>query len=288
MINAVLLLSMILLYNFQSVFCKLYTQSREQRGNLHFSVIYGLITGIVTLFIASFSYRPSLLTFCLGLTNAVILLLYNTSLQKASSLGSYAFMMVCSLSGAILLPMFYEVLFQGQVMAWYRIAGIAAIIAAGVLMNLEGFHGKKTGKFLAWTALLSVSNGMYGVIMNLQQEKMAFAQRNEMIITTFLGMSVLTLISGIIKDRKPFLEDFRMEKRSWIYLLASGICAVTAVNLLLYSLQCINPITVHAVNNGGLLIVSAVMAVFLFKEKLKWNSILGVAVSLIGVIMLTV
>lgn len=283
-----LLMVMATLYSLQSLGCRLYTAQRNGGGAAQFSVVYGAFAGVCTLAIGGFSYNPSRITLILGIINAVILLTYNFSMVKCGNLGSYAFMMICVLSGGILVPMVYDAIYLNYSFSMLQIAAVVLIIAAFVVMNLDGLKARKNARYLMWCALLFIVNGLYGVFMNLQQTLMNFTQRNEMIITTFLGMSVLTAAFGLIFTRNEFVSGFRMGKKAAIPMAMSALCATLAVNLLMYIMKSINITVLSVVNNGGVLVLSALFAFTLFKEKMEKHTLVGIVMACASIVMLSI
>ena len=277
-----------LLYSFQSLFCRLYSSARNGEGAVQFSVFYAAFVGLSTLAANRFAYAPSGVTVALGLINAMVLLTYSIAMVRCSSLGSYAFMMVCSLSGGILVPMLYDALYLGYAFSPFQLIAIALILIAFVLMNLEGFAAKKNGRYLLWCAILFVANGMYGVLMNLQQTLMNFTLRNEMIITTFLGMAVMTSAFQLAVARKDFLDGFRVSRQAALYAFLSALSATLAVSLLMILMKSVNITLLSVMDNGGVLVLSALYAFTLFKEKPKPSGMLGLLLVGVGVIMLSV
>lgn len=284
---ALLLVGLVVLFSFQSLFCRLYTQVRGGEGAIPFAVAYALIVGAFTLAASGFSYRPAPATLLLGFLNAFMILLFNLSMVRAGALGSYAFMMVSMLSGGILVPMVYDVFYVGERLGAPGIAGMIVMLAAFVLMNLDGFRGAKSGKYLFWCALLFVVNGFYGILMHLQQLLMKGAQREEMIVTTFLGMAVLTSGFELLIRRRAFLTGFRMSRRALFFLLVSSICATLAVNLLLFAMRRVNLTVLNVVNNGGVLALSAVYAFLIFKEKPDARTVAGLMLACASIVVLS-
>lgn len=282
------LLIMATLYSFQSLFCRMYTNARNGEGATQFSVVYSAFAGICTLAVNKFAYAPSGITLLLGLVNALILLTYNVSMVKCGTLGSYAFMMICVLSGGILVPMVYDALYLNFVFSPLQIAAVVLIIAAFVVMNLDGIRAKKNMKYLMWCALLFVVNGMYGVLMNLQQTLMQFTQRNEMIITTFLGMGLMTAAFELVVHRRRFLNGFRMGKKAVVPMVLSSLSATLAVNLLMWVMKSVNVTVMSVINNGGVLVLSAVFAFTLFREKMEKHTVIGILMACASIVMLSI
>ena len=259
-----------LLFSFQSLFCRLYASSRSGEGAVQFSVFYAAFVGFSTLAVNLFAYAPSGITLLLGLINAMVLLTYNIAMVRCSSLGSYAFMMVCSLSGGILVPMLYDALYLGYVFSPLQLTAIALILIAFVLMNLEGFAEKKNMRYLIWCAILFAANGLYGVV------------------TTFLGMALMTSAFQLLVARKGFLRGFQMSRQAALYLLLSALSATLAVNLLMILMKSVNITLLSVMDNGGVLVLSALYAFTLFKEKPKPSGMLGLLLVGVGVIMLSI
>ena len=282
-----LLLLMALLYSLQSLFCRLYTDAQNGGGAIQFSVFYAAFAGVCTLAANRFAYAPSGITIALGLVNALVLLVYNIAMLKCGTLGSYAFMMICVLSGGILVPMAYDALYLGFTFSPLQLFAIALIILSFIIMNTDGLSAKKDPRYLLLCALLFAANGLYGVLMNLQQNMMQFTQRSEMIITTFLGMALLTAGYELIFDRKAFLAGYRMPKRAVAPMLLSALSATLAVNLLMFIMQSVNLTLLSVIDNGGVMVLSAVYAFAIFKEKPTVTTVTGILTACASIIMLS-
>jgi len=157
-----------------------------------------------------------------------------------------------------------------------------------VLMNLKGLTLKgSSGKFLFWCAALFISNGMYSIMLNLQQLEMAGAQRNEMIILSYLGMSILYAATQMARDGKALLAGFKMKREPLLYLLLCCVCATIAVHLVLYVLTLVDATVLYTIDNGGVLVLSVLYSRILFKEKLSPAQVAGIALAAVSIVMLS-
>ena len=86
-----LLILMTVLFSWQSSCARLYTENYAGPDSRDASNVYSMFYGagitIATLAINGFSFHPSLPTFLLGMGNAIVLIVYTTSLTKGSILG---------------------------------------------------------------------------------------------------------------------------------------------------------------------------------------------------------
>ena len=271
----------------QSLFCRMYTSAQNGRGAVQFSVLYAFLAGVCTLAIGGFRYAPSGTTLLLGALNAVMLLTYNIAMVHAGNLGSFAFLMIGVLSGGILVPMAYDLLFLGTRLNAWQIAAVAMMLVSFVMMNRDGLSGKKSGAYLAWVGVLFLVNGLYGTLMGLQQNAMEFTQRSEMIVTTYLGTAVIGTLFSLVRERGEFFRDFRMSGRAAAFLGASALCCTGSVNLLLYALKLVRLTVLNVTVNGGVLVISAGLAYFVFREKMTAWKIAGIGLAAVSVILLS-
>ena len=186
-----------------------------------------------------------------------MLFLYNFSLIRASDQGSYAFTLISALFGGVILPMFASAVLWHERLTLLQWIGTAITLISFWVINADSISLKGAGRsFFFWCLCLFLANGLYSVLMAAQQRALAGMQRSEMIIVTFA-------VSALI---------------AFVYL------AVT--NLYVYLLSHINLSVLSAVNHGGTLILSVFYAFLLFHEKPSSIRIAGMALSLIGIILL--
>lgn len=290
--TAVLVAVMTLLFSFQSLFCKLFSQKHAAGApamtSTVFSITYGAFVGLATLILSGFRFHPSSHTLLFGLLNAAVLIVYNTAMIEASRSGSYSFQMICVLFGGIVLPLLHQVIFLGSSLTGIQAAAIVMMLAAFILLNRKGLTLKgSTGKFLLWCAALFFANGLYGILMNLQQRVMNGTERNEMIILTYLVMSLFYLAWQGTRNRSALADGFRMKKEPMIYLLLCCISAAIAAHLMLYLLTVVEAPVLYTIDNGGVLVLSVLYSFILFHEKTDIAQIAGIALSAASIVMLS-
>ena len=290
--TAILVAAMTLLFSFQSLFCKLFSQkhtaAKPALTSAVFSITYGAFAGLITLVLAGFRFAPSPQTLLFGLLNAVVLLIYNTAMIEASRGGSYSFQMICVLFGGIVLPLLHQVLFLGGILNWIQLSAIGMMLTAFILLNLKGLTLKgSSGRFLFWCAALFIANGMYSILMNLQQRVMDGTERNEMIILTYLVMSLMYAAWQGIRNRKELAEGFRIRRKPLIFLLLCCVSATVAAHLMLYLLTLVEAPVLYTIDNGGVLVLSVLYSCILFREKLNAAQLAGILLSAASIIMLS-
>ena len=253
-----------------------------------FSIIYGLFTALVTLAVSGFSFQPSADTVLCGLLCGAALFLFNLSLINASVTGPYGFQTIMKLMGSVILPLAFCTLVWRERLTAAEIIGLAVMLLGFVLFNLKGLKavGVKKGYYL-WSVLLFTANGAYGILMDAQQKLAGAAQRNEMIVITFLFSALISVAYLLILRRGNAPAAFRMPRKPLLYALLSSAGAAIAIHLLLYTLQLMSASVLYTVNNGGVLIATTLLGAAATHEKLDRFKLAGLAVCAAGLALLS-
>lgn len=281
----------ILLYSFQTLFCKLFSDRYPGKHELSspvFCILQAVFITLTTYVFHNFHFYVSPLTILFGILNGIILFGYNTSLIKAGSLGSYAFLNVCLLYGAILIPSAYGILFLKENITPLKVLGIFMMLIACVFMNLEEIKLKGSSlKYFIFCILLFLFNGAYCTIIKMQTIYYN-EEKQSMIMITFSLMGIIALVNLISTEKENTLQAFKLNKACLPFLLLCLISATLAINLLMYILPFIDTAILYTVQNGGVLILSAIYSVLLFKEKLTFKKILGILIAVISITILSI
>ncbi|MBQ5770534.1 MAG: hypothetical protein IIW08_05095 [Clostridia bacterium] len=317
MLSVLLIAFMILLYSFQTLFCRLYNDvypGREETAPFVYNVFYGVFVSVVTLAMEGFHISASPETVLYGLLNSVVLFTYNIMVIKATGAGSYAIANLSLLAGGILIPLAQSVVFYRVPLNFMQYAGVVIMLLSFLFLNADGlFTGKKDkaekkpkkrSLFPVFCALLFLANGAYGSLFNAQQESMKInaaqsagvsvqefdgeydTERGEMIILTFLPTAVMGLCLVGAQNGRNTLSQFRQTKKSALYLFLCCASAALAINLLVYVMTLVNVPVLYTVENGGVLVLSVLYATWLFKEKITPFKAVGLLLALVSLVLL--
>lgn len=289
--STILIVAVILLYSFQTLFCKMFTDRYPGKPELASSVFCVLESVFIFLFTwawRGFRFQADGVTVMLGIGNAVVLWGYNTFLIKASARGSYAFLNVMMLFGGILVPILYNTFVLGDSLEVYQIAAIGLMLLACLLMNLKEIRLKGTALiYYVFCGLLFLFNGLYGVMLKLQADHND-AQSGEMIMLTFGIMGMIALGQLVLQERKNTMSAFKMDRKSMLPLVICLLCAGLAINALVLVLPLVNASIFYTVENGGVLLLSALYSVFLFREKPTVSSVFGMIMAILSITILSI
>lgn len=278
---------MVVMFSLQSLFTRLYSMhyagKDASQASTVFSITYGVLIAVSSWIAGGCSFSPGWTTWLLGLLNACMLALYNRSMIEAGNRGSYAFLMVASMFGGILVPLAVDVVFLGVSLSLMQGLAVVLMLLSLVLMNAQGIsvRTQKRGYF-AWCAALFLSNGLYGTLMDLQARMMSGAQRSEMLTILFASSALIAALPQV-KCWREMKQGFHMGGKPCTFLLACCVCATAAANLLLWLLPRMNASILYTIDNGGVLVLSMGYAMLLFHEKPRRIQLAGMALAMLSI-----
>jgi len=287
-----LVLLMILFFSFQALFTRLYSANYAGpdagKASSVFSVCYGVFIAAASFLLGGMTFAPSWQTVLLGLLNACMLILYNRSMIEAGNRGSYSFLMIASLFGSILVPTAVGTLFLGETLSGLQVAAMGLMLVSLVLMNVRTISFKgASGSYYIWCIVLFLTNGFYGAINNLQTQVMDGAQRTEMLTILYLCSALAVLAAEAFRGQgKQLMQGFRMGGKSALCLLITCISATAAANLLLYILTQMDSSILYTIDGGGVLVLSILYSLLLFKEKPNREQIIGMVIAVISIVLI--
>lgn len=252
-----------------------------------YAALYGLLVCAVTMYLSGFRFSPSSGTMGLGGINGLLLFLYNLGMIHAARTGPFAFQSIVMLFGSIVVCLVFSAVYWGDRLTVVQLIGIVVMLAAFVVLNSGGidFHEVKKGYFF-WVALLFFSNGFYGVLMDAQQR--VFAQeRNEMIVVTFFSSAVISLLYLLAVQRGRMASAFQMSRRAWSMAVGSSLCAAFAIYLLMLLLRYVPSYILYTVNNGSILVLSALLCAVVLKERMTKMTAIGVVLCVGSIVLLS-
>lgn len=291
MTNILLIALIILLYSLQTLFCTRFNDKftgEKALASPVFNVVEGFVIAFATLCFIGFRFAPSPLTLLIGCLNAVALFVYNTSVIKASERGSYSFMCLAYLFGAMLIPLIVVSFIEKPItlLQWLCVGGV---LVSFVLINIEtiNLHGAPLSYYVFCT-LAFVSNGAYGTFVKMQ----SMYRENEsqqMIVITFFVAGVIALVSLLVKEKGHALHAFAgCRGRAMLPLVGCLVVATTAINAFMYILPLIDLAVLNPSVDGGVLLVSSVFGGLVYKEKFTPLKTLGLLLAIAMIVTLNI
>lgn len=185
------------------------------------------------------------------------------------------------ISYSLIIPTLYGVFFLNEVVGIIGIVGIIMLCVSLFLLNIKKGQVKINVKWIIFLTVAFIGNGMCSTIQKIQQLNSGGAYKNEFMIIalaiTALVMFVLSLITEKNESDIPLLIKYSVPKG-----LFNG-----AVNFLVMVLSGMLPNTILFPSiSAGSIVLSCIVAVFIYKEKLSLQQIFGYIIGITSVILL--
>lgn len=292
--NAILISTVVLLFTMQSFLCKIFTDSYPGKRSLAapvFTVVSGAIVAMISFAFAGFAFSPKPLTLLLALMNAVALFGYDFFIVKSSQSGPYSIVMVFSIAGGITIPSVAAVFAFNETLSVIQIISLLVIFASVWLITqkeeAQDEKQKVSPIFIFFCFGLAVSNGLYGMFLDVQQRLTGSSDRDELVALTFIGATVISAVQLLITERKGFATALKQTKKSFIFLMICSVISALAVNLMVYIIPLVNVTLLYTLDNSGTLLLSLLCSCIFFKEKLSVRNIIGCAIMCAGLVCIS-
>ena len=184
---------------------------------------------------------------------------------------------------SLIVPVIFAVLILGDRMEVLKAAGVAVAFLAVYLTFKKGRSEVADKRFLFLPVMVFVSSGFIDTFFKYNEEYTLGPESLE----SFMGWIFITaaLVGIIIMIRQYIKHKHLPDKRAFLGATVLGLANYFSIYFLLKTLSIDNiPSSVlFPVNNMGIIAVSSVAGIILFKEKLSRQNIIGLVLCLIAI-----
>lgn len=219
----------------------------------------------------------SVFTFLLGLLFGVVTALSNLFKMLSLSNGPMNLTLLVTTSSMIIPTM--SGVFFGEKFSLAKLCAVFVLIGFIYLSVSKSDDTKASKKWLLICLLAFIFQGTVGVLQKIHQTS---AHKNE--VSGFLCVAFICAIAFCIARNKGFSREISLSKKSVFIALICGGCTfgMNYINLKLSGLlpsQLFFPLI-----NGSAIVLSSLMSVFLFKEKLSKRQTIGLIGGIVSLI----
>lgn len=188
-------------------------------------------------------------------------------------------------SFSLLIPTFYGILALGEPVSLTLYAGLALLLVALLLINLEkkGEEKKITLRWVLYILLAFVGNGMCSTVQKVQQVYFAGAYKNEFMIAALIMAGLSMGLCGLFMERREMADCL---KKGVPHYISCGIANGIANFLVIFLSTRMGASVMFPVISGGGIVLTFLISVFFYKEKLSVWQILGSGLGLVSVVLL--
>ena len=227
-----------------------------------------VMCGVLYGMFAAVTYVTSLLAYASGPMNFTVLIVYCVGLLIPTVLG----------------PIIWT---ENNAVTLIQWIGVALLIVSLVLGLKSSDGGKFNFKWLIFALLSAVTCGMLGIVQQAHQKSDASNELNMMLIIAFGTAIIIALIYSLISskhDKTNPVKEFRPV--DYGAAIGSGLCLGFANVANLFLSGALPAIIFFPIVNGGLVILSTIMSLIVFKEKLNLRQSIGVVLGIISLMLI--
>lgn len=268
-----------------------------QAIRLAFCVIIGVCLFAFSSNTSQIDSKIILISLLNGVANAAFLISWLFAIKS----GAYLFVDICLTAGGILIPCISGALFFDSKITLLQYIGIAIMLTAVLIMN--SYNSTVTNKKLSVGNILlllcvAVSNGLMGVCEkffayhittnNINCNLSAFSMLTFIFACAILQFALIFICNKRNARIKDCIKSFPF-KKLWIYLIFIALFLFFNTYLTTLSNTYIdNTVLVYPLKFGSNLILSAIMAATIFKEKINYRSVLGMIFITVSIVFINV
>lgn len=282
MVNALILLSIAVFISVQQITKKAYNQKRSS-GTMSFSA--ASCVAALAVFLVTSGGKLHFSGEFLGYSVLFALAYSTTIITNMLAIAAGPLSLTCLISSfSLIVPTLYGILFLNEPVSTTLFIGLGLLVAALILINFEEKGEKKiTLKWIIYVVLAFVGNGMCSTVQKMQQTVFQGQYKNEFMIVALIISAVAIGIFALVTEKKQVLSN--LKAGFWLYLicgLANGLANFFVVFL---SLRVAASVMFPVISAGGI-VLTFLVSLFFYKEKLSKWQILGSALGLVSVIFL--
>lgn len=250
-----------------------------------------IIAGVITLvshggegFIIS---GKSLLTASLsGISTAIFVISWLISVKN----GAYVMLDVFLMLGVIVASVLCKI-FLGENIKPNQYVGFGILVLASYIMcsyNIS-LKGKFTLKSFGLVALCGIANGITSFSQKLFVYSDKIADSGVFNLYTYIFSSAVLFISYIIckrKEKTDFIKDVVLVKDISFIVLIMAVCLFANSYFIVLAAKTIPSAVLFSLSQGSALIISALMANFLFGEKANVKSVIGMLMAFCALLII--
>ena len=282
MVNALLLTIIVIFVSVQSVMKKAYNQ-KVTGGAMSFSAASCVAAAVVFLITSggklqfSTEFLPYSLLFALSYSVTVV------TMMLAIMTGPLS--LTCLITSfSLIIPTLYGILALNEPVSTNLFIGLGLLVVALVLINLEEKGAKKiTVKWVLYVVLAFVGNGMCSTVQKVQQLDQAGLYKSEFMIVALTISAVAMGIFALCTEKKALLPN--LKAGFWTYTV-NGLANGGANFLVIFLSSRMAASVMFPVISAGGIVLTFLISLFFYKEKLSKWQILGSALGLVSVIFL--
>jgi drug/metabolite transporter (DMT)-like permease len=189
---------------------------------------------------------------------------------------------------SVVIPILFSIVYYNEKMGSIKIAGIFLAIFAILLSSLKEKKSKHEIKRIVFPLILFIGMGIVDSLVKFNQEE--YLQKTGEIESALICFSTAAIIGIIFLSLSNNKQLFQISKKSIFIGLMLGLSNFGSLLFLVKALNSnfSDSSIIFALNNTIIIIITALSGKFVFNEKLNKINWLGLLISIIAIVLLSI
>lgn len=249
---------------------------------LFFNALAALSASLILALVRLFRFHLDSFSVLLSFFFVFIYFIAFLSYSKSILYGSLSFTTLITSLGMVL-PMIYGVLFLSEGITLSLIVGFVLIVIALILLSVKKDDDRKmSSKWIFWVTLSFLGSGGIGLFQKVFSSAMQSVDRVEFMASTFFFLFVISAVAIAVTRKKPV---FCIKRVSLGFLQGAFDASQQTLNLILSSI--VPAMILYPVLNGGATLLSCLISILVFKEKLGKKEIVSMIILVFAIVLIS-
>ena len=257
------------------------------KTSLVYSIISGIFSSAIFLFINNFSLRVTWFSAFMAMLFSVVLVIYVFAGFRIMEQGNVSIYTLFLMSGGMIVPYIYGVLFLNESLTLVRIIGLFLIIGAIVVANFT--RDKINTEQLVLCIVVFLLNGLASVISKAHQVSAAsrVVSSSDFVFLVMISKIFVSILALLLKRDKETTDEKLIVHFKPVVLIIFFAAAADGTSYMLQLMGAVNlPATVlYPLVTGGTIVLSSLVDFVIYKEKLSVKQCIGTVIAFIGTFM---
>ena len=257
---------------------------KSDSDNLLFNAIVFLTAAV--LFCTDIP-KASFQTWCFALAFAILTVIFQLFYTKALTVGNVSLtVMVVNLS--MLFPSLISVIFYNESLTLTRIIGIVLTILSFMLTVNFKVNEKISRHWIIFTAAAAIANGVIGITQKIFGSSDFSGEKKAFVACSY---AIAFLVAGSLYLSSRFKEKDSDNKKTcatYIFAVSVGIVLAVFQWLNTYAISIMDGSFLFPVYSGGSIILSTLVGILFFKDKLTQRQKISIMLGIIAVVIMNV
>ena len=251
-------------------------------SGLRYNMLTGLLSALIMFGINGFRFEFSGYSLIMALSMSLCSSLNVLLSFKVLKLGGMALYSTFLMSGGMLLPYIFGVLFLNESLTLFRIFGIMAVLA-GVVFSTASLKQANTKQLILCFAVF-ILNGFVSILSKCHQITVSHATIGTASFAMYSGIGKFIFSAAALIFCKPQRSPMQ-KKHSVAFVAGAAIIGGISYLLQLVSARALPATVLYPIITGGSMIFSAIAGRVFVKEPLSKRQLFSIIFCLIGTLL---